>query len=385
MKKGVIFLIMIVIAIPISYSAEVGVKELFEIGRSERITQDLDSEGVKTFFYVEDKVVASKGDTVKYHHLDRRGSDTSGKQLPFGQELIDSGERFEFTGKELDSNSDLHYFNARYYDSEIGKFISVDPIKDNPAYLYVGNNPMNLVDPNGLEPQVIILYSSGTPGDAHFARIVASWINNDVEGWGAIVMNAMDYKTSEEYLEAISNTVENQPEEDPILASIIAAEGLQTLVQFPTQEENTRDTVKSIEVEQVEGENHPTSALGQALGTGIQQCLMAACYVGDERTEDNFAQTLSRDTRSRVTAPRGLYVHNPFGLMAGWNPLKYDEETGRFDFSGFTRFDVKNGNIIRSIFGGPGRDMEGSAFTFYINGVPELTGEEHPWENIRIE
>jgi len=31
-----------------------------------------------------------------------------------------------FTGKELDTDSGLHYFGARYYDSAVGRFITTD-------------------------------------------------------------------------------------------------------------------------------------------------------------------------------------------------------------------------------------------------------------------
>jgi len=98
---------------------------------------------------------------VTYLHQDRLGStrlmtDSEGevvgefKSLPFGQEIVNNDVRYSFaTGKELDS-SGLYYFGARYYDPNIGRFTSVDPVRDNHAYSYVGNNPMNYVDPSGM-------------------------------------------------------------------------------------------------------------------------------------------------------------------------------------------------------------------------------------------
>jgi RHS repeat-associated protein len=81
------------------------------------------------------------------------------KSLPFGQEIENTGIKFSFaTGKELD-DSGLYYFGARYYDSDLGRFISVDPVPSEPAYQYVSNNPLNLVDLNGNEPSV---YNSQT-------------------------------------------------------------------------------------------------------------------------------------------------------------------------------------------------------------------------------
>jgi len=68
-----------------------------------------------------------------------------------------------FTGKERDSESGNDYFGARYYSSAMGRFMSPDwsakaePVPyaklDNPQslnlYAYVGNNPLNVTDPDG--------------------------------------------------------------------------------------------------------------------------------------------------------------------------------------------------------------------------------------------
>jgi RHS repeat-associated protein len=61
----------------------------------------------------------------------------------------------KFTGQRLDSTG-LYYYNARYYDPQIGRFISPDTIIPNPAnpqsfnrYNYCLNNPLKYVDPSG--------------------------------------------------------------------------------------------------------------------------------------------------------------------------------------------------------------------------------------------
>lgn len=65
-----------------------------------------------------------------------------------------------FTGKEFDlfennvvtgdDGEGLYYFGKRYYDAEIGRWTSVDPMGQYvDAYLYGGNNPANRIDPDG--------------------------------------------------------------------------------------------------------------------------------------------------------------------------------------------------------------------------------------------
>ncbi len=147
MKRAVILILLLVLTIPISTAVEIG--ELFEIQSEEQVEEITSGEpGVITYFYTGNKLLATKeyNSQIEYQYQDRLGSDINTKTLPFGQE-ISSENRFSFTGKEIDK--ELYYFGARYYDSDSGKFTSIDPVQDQPAYQYVFNNPMNLVDPNG--------------------------------------------------------------------------------------------------------------------------------------------------------------------------------------------------------------------------------------------
>jgi len=60
-----------------------------------------------------------------------------------------------FTGQRLDG-TELCYYNARYYDPGIGRFVSADPVVPDPGnpqslnrYSYVLNNPLRYTDPTG--------------------------------------------------------------------------------------------------------------------------------------------------------------------------------------------------------------------------------------------
>ncbi len=65
---------------------------------------------------------------------------------------------FRFTGEQRDPQlqRNFYYLRARYYDPTIGRLLSQDPLPGGNPYAYVGNNPVNLVDPSGLTGIAVI-------------------------------------------------------------------------------------------------------------------------------------------------------------------------------------------------------------------------------------
>jgi len=73
---------------------------------------------------------------------------------------------FRYAGREWDSETDLYYNRARYYDPHIGRFISEDPIGFEGGlnfYAYAGNNPLIHSDPSGTRVY-IVAYGTGYNG-----------------------------------------------------------------------------------------------------------------------------------------------------------------------------------------------------------------------------
>ncbi|MFY9531631.1 MAG: RHS repeat-associated core domain-containing protein [Candidatus Acidiferrales bacterium] len=78
--------------------------------------------------------------------------------LPFGEQTAGgSGSSHKFTGYERDAETGVDYAMARHMSSNLGRFLSTDPLGGDLGgpqslnrYAYVGNNPANFTDPSGL-------------------------------------------------------------------------------------------------------------------------------------------------------------------------------------------------------------------------------------------
>ena len=90
---------------------------------------------------------------------DREGRITQHTEyIAFGEVLFEEHSTsktmpYLFNGKELDTETGLYYYGARYYDPKTSIFLNVDPLaeKTHDPYGYVWNNPIMLVDPTGME------------------------------------------------------------------------------------------------------------------------------------------------------------------------------------------------------------------------------------------
>lgn len=65
-------------------------------------------------------------------------------------------KRYRYVGKELDDETGLYYYGARYHCPWLCRFVSVDPLKDQygfqASFVYAANQPINNMDFNGESP-----------------------------------------------------------------------------------------------------------------------------------------------------------------------------------------------------------------------------------------
>lgn len=116
-------------------------------------------------------------DSVYYIHTDRLGSNvimtdananvvakTDYKAYGAAGDNQQKSEAPGYTGHYEDPLTGLTYMQQRYYDADLGRFISIDPVASRPGdvfnfnrYAYANNNPLSFVDPDGQD------VGNGTP------------------------------------------------------------------------------------------------------------------------------------------------------------------------------------------------------------------------------
>jgi RHS repeat-associated protein len=122
-----------------------------------------------------------------YYHSDHLGSSSLITNLdgevvqhveyvPFGEVFIEERNNkwntpYLFNAKELDEETGLYYYEARYYDSRISVFLGLDPMWEKypgiAPYAYCKNNPVKYIDMTGMGPEDRVRYARSMSGIAY--------------------------------------------------------------------------------------------------------------------------------------------------------------------------------------------------------------------------
>src|SRR5215472_917205 len=136
------------------------------------VIEELDGSGNKLGRYaqsvgVDAQLAETRSTTTSFYEQDGLGSITSLSSPTstlsntytydaFGNLIGSTGSTinpFQYTGRDFDSETGLRYYRARYYDPQIGRFISEDPVGFDGGinfYSYVANSPIGFMDQGGL-------------------------------------------------------------------------------------------------------------------------------------------------------------------------------------------------------------------------------------------
>jgi RHS repeat-associated protein len=119
-----------------------------------------------------------RGNVVTLINADTRKVVETYRYSSFGEEVIfdSNGAKktsalspWRFSGKRVDPETGWVYFGRRFYDPEVGRWTTPDPLwfEDGPnLYSYVQNNPLIFIDPNGLSHKAVAAVDY-TKGEGH--------------------------------------------------------------------------------------------------------------------------------------------------------------------------------------------------------------------------
>ncbi|WP_153064973.1 RHS repeat domain-containing protein [Xanthomonas arboricola] len=171
---------------------------------------DASGKGGTEYVYLNGSLLATRNaGAIKFQHTDALGSpiavtDAASQVVertdyqPYGSPIGKTVDGIGYTGHAMDGATGLTYMQQRYYDQDLGRFLSVDPVAADSVlaanfnrYWYANNNPYRFTDPDGRS--IVIPWGAVTEIAATRAAQagVISQLDSPLPGPGDVIATAV--------------------------------------------------------------------------------------------------------------------------------------------------------------------------------------------------
>ena len=234
------------------------------------------SEVEETFYYHSDHL----GSTA--YITDQKANVTQyDAYLPYGELLVDEHSSskempYKFNGKELDEETGLYYYGARYMNPITSMWYGVDPLAEKypnvSAFVYCMGNPVKLVDPDGQEPtyEEALAIAKHVYGDETDDILCGGWRPSPLSLYGVVYNDKSTGLTSRLYERVVDGKVTEYvyATAGTDIANDGAMDVLADLFQEFGRSKQYRQAMENAELLSLQLINQELSYVGHSLGGG---------------------------------------------------------------------------------------------------------------------